>query len=77
MYAYASNELFDPISEDKLLRFFSMGGDNEEGHNHQCIAVPRAGCVDGNTLFADVGDNANRMLVEDALLINCRLLTLG
>ena len=70
------NELFDPTSENKLLRFFSTG-DNEEEHNYRWIAVPRVGCVDGNTLFADIGENDNRMRVEDALLINCHPLTLG
>ena len=34
VYAYALNELFDPTSENKLLRFFSTG-DNEEEHNYR------------------------------------------
>ena len=65
------------IQHLKINCYVFSTGDNEEEHNYRCITVPRIGCVEGNTLLADIRVNDNQMHVEDALLINCHPLTLG
>ena len=77
VYAYAMNELFDPTTEDKLLRFFSTGGDNHEEHNYCWVAIPNVGCIDCYTLFGNVGDDEKRKRIEELLLESCHPLTLG
>ena len=76
VYAYAINELFDPSTEEKLLRFFRTEAVEEE-NIHTFVAVPRDGEVDELTLFGGVGDSEHRLNVEDKIQTYCHPLTLG
>ena len=68
--------MFDPTTEDKLLRFFSTGSE-EELHNYKWIAVPRIESVDRHTLFGKIGDDSVRNKLEEMLSTSCHPLTLG
>ena len=70
VYAYAMNEVFDPKMSQKLLRFFSSGG-NEVGNNYRWIAIPKKIGVDETTLFSKVGEDLNRSRVEERLRGSC------
>ena len=70
------NEAFDPKMSQKLLRFFSSGG-NEVGNNYRWTAIPKKVGVDEITLFSSVADDLNRTRVERKLRDRCHPLTLG
>ena len=66
VYTSAMNELFDPSTGEKLLRLFSTGY-KDEVCNNLLVAIPKEGKVDAQTLFGNVGDNADRLNIEDTL----------
>ena len=76
VYEFAMNELFDPSTDEKLLRFFSTGN-NEEQYNYTWVAVPRDGRVDEGTMFSGVGVDELRLNLENTLQEHCHPLTLG
>ena len=56
VFSYAINELFDPSSDDKLLRLFWTEEIKEE-YTNNWVPVPREGEVDETTLFGGMGDD--------------------
>ena len=76
VFEYAVNEIFDPSTDEKLLRFFRTE-DIEEEFSYSWVAVPRDGAVDECTLFAAVGDDEHRLNMEDYVRTYCHPLTMG
>ena len=76
VYTFAIDELFDLSTDKKFLRFFSTG-DKEEDRNHTWVATSKKEKVDEQTLFGNVGDNADRLNIEDTLMLYCHPLSLG
>ena len=76
VYQFAMNKLFDPSTDEKLLRYF-FTGDKEEGRSNIRVDISKEGKVDEQTLFGDVDDDADRLNIADTLKLYGHPLSLG